>query len=74
MEFLLQTPRAYDTHASYPLWLVLHGAYAKAEQSITMFGAEAMDQSRWSSRECKDHASLADSRSNGSGWDKYVFR
>jgi poly(3-hydroxybutyrate) depolymerase len=41
MEHLLQPPRSYDAQASYPLWLVLHGAFAKAEQAIDVFGPEA---------------------------------
>jgi poly(3-hydroxybutyrate) depolymerase len=41
MEHLLQRPRSYDAQASYPLWLVLHGAFAKAEQAVDMFGPEA---------------------------------
>jgi len=41
MEYLLQTPRSYNAQAVYPLWLVLHGAYANAEKALAMFGAEA---------------------------------
>lgn len=43
MEHLLQAPRSYFHQASYPLWLVLHGAFDKADQSLTMFGAEAAE-------------------------------
>ena len=43
MEFLLQTPNSSTAKASYPLWLVLHGAFDKAEQSLAMFGAEATE-------------------------------
>ena len=42
MEHLLQTPRSYQPHASYAFWLVLHGAYARAEQALEMFGSEAI--------------------------------
>jgi poly(3-hydroxybutyrate) depolymerase len=45
MEFLLHTPLSYHAQATYPLWLVLHGAFGRAEQSISMFGSEAMEQS-----------------------------
>jgi hypothetical protein len=41
MENVLQTPRSYLIQDRYPLWLVLHGAFTKAEQALTMFGAEA---------------------------------
>lgn len=41
MEYLLQTPTSYHPQASYPMWLVLHGAYAGAQKALTMFGAEA---------------------------------
>jgi poly(3-hydroxybutyrate) depolymerase len=41
MEHLLQTPPAYHDQTSYPLWLVLHGAYAGAEKALAMFGQEA---------------------------------
>jgi len=44
MEYQLQTPRSYNAQASYPLWLVLHGAYAKAEKALAMFGAEAEER------------------------------
>jgi poly(3-hydroxybutyrate) depolymerase len=44
MEHLLQSPRSYPTRDSYPLWLVLHGAFAKAEQGLAMFGSEAMER------------------------------
>jgi poly(3-hydroxybutyrate) depolymerase len=44
MEHLLQTPRSYPARARYPLWLVLHGAFDKAEQALTMFGPEAAEQ------------------------------
>lgn len=44
MESLLQTPASYDAQACYPLWLVLHGAFARAEQAIVMFGVEAKEQ------------------------------
>jgi predicted esterase len=40
-EHLLQIPRSYPAQAPYPLWLVLHGAFAKAEQAVAMFGADA---------------------------------
>jgi hypothetical protein len=43
MEHLLQTPQSYDAQASYPLWLVLHGAFAEAEQALAMFGPEAAE-------------------------------
>jgi predicted esterase len=41
MEHLLQTPLADYDQDSYPLWLVLHGAYAGAEKALAMFGQEA---------------------------------
>jgi hypothetical protein len=44
MEYLFQTPRFYHAQASYPLWLVLHGAFAKAEEAIAMFGSEASEK------------------------------
>ena len=44
MEHLLQIPRSYPAQASYPLWLVLHGAYAMAEKALAMFGVEAEEQ------------------------------
>jgi poly(3-hydroxybutyrate) depolymerase len=43
MEHLLQTPRTSSAQASYPLWLVLHGAFSKAEQAVAMFGREAAE-------------------------------
>lgn len=47
MEHLLQTPSSYPDQASYPLWLVLHGAYARAEKSLAMFGDEALEQTAY---------------------------
>jgi len=44
MDYLLQTPRSYSAQASYPLWLVLHGAFAKAEKALAMFGSEAEER------------------------------
>ena len=46
MEHLLQTPSTYNSYAfvKYPLWLVLHGAYAKADKALTMFGHEAEER------------------------------
>lgn len=44
MEHLLQIPRSYPAHTPYPLWLFLHGAFAKAEQAMEIFGAEAEEQ------------------------------
>jgi poly(3-hydroxybutyrate) depolymerase len=44
MEHLLQTPRAYHAQASYPLWLILHGAFATAEQAIALFGSAAAER------------------------------
>ena len=41
MENILQTPRSYNSQGSYPLWLVLHGAYANAEKALAMFNTEA---------------------------------
>lgn len=41
MEHLLQVPRSYSAQTTYPLWLVLHGAYARSEKAVAMFGAEA---------------------------------
>jgi pimeloyl-ACP methyl ester carboxylesterase len=41
IEYLLQTPSLNPTQESYPLWLVLHGAYAKVEKALAMFGMEA---------------------------------
>lgn len=38
---ILQKPTTIDPAKTYPLWLVLHGAYDFAEQAIHMFGAEA---------------------------------
>jgi predicted esterase len=43
MKHLLQTPRSYHPQASYPLWLVLHGAFDRAEQAIDLFGPEARE-------------------------------
>jgi poly(3-hydroxybutyrate) depolymerase len=43
MEHLLQTPHSHTLQATFPLWLVLHGAFAKAEQSLAMFGAAAAE-------------------------------
>ena len=45
MEYQLQTPRAFHPQGSYPLWLVLHGAFAKAEQALALFGPEAAEHS-----------------------------
>jgi hypothetical protein len=36
MVHLLQIPRSHHAQASYALWLVLHGAFAKAEQAGDM--------------------------------------
>jgi poly(3-hydroxybutyrate) depolymerase len=36
-------PRSYTAQAIYPLWLVLHGAFANAEQALTLFGREATE-------------------------------
>ena len=46
MEYRLQPPRSYhdEAFAKQPLWLVLHGAYATAENSLVMFGREAEQQ------------------------------
>jgi pimeloyl-ACP methyl ester carboxylesterase len=41
MRYLLSLPQGYDSETSYPLWLVLHGAYATAEQSMALFEADA---------------------------------
>ena len=59
MEYLLQTPRSYNPNASYPLWLVLHGAYANAKKGLTMFGTEAEERDTFclapqASRPCGD--------------------
>src|SRR5215207_4283907 len=43
LEYLLQTPPAYHPQATYPMWLVLHGAFARAEQALTMFGPRAAE-------------------------------
>src|SRR5215216_4856547 len=43
MQHLLQTPGSYREQASYSLWLVSHGAFAKAEQALSMFGPEALE-------------------------------
>ena len=45
MEYQLQAPRAFHLQGSYPLWRVLHGAFAKAEQALAMFGSEATEHS-----------------------------
>lgn len=44
MEHLIQTPHSYDAQTSYPLWLVLHGAYATAGKALDMFGPQAEDR------------------------------
>jgi predicted esterase len=44
MKHLLQTPRSYHSQDPYPLWLVLHGAFNRAEQAINMFGHEARER------------------------------
>jgi poly(3-hydroxybutyrate) depolymerase len=44
MEYLLQVPQHYQNGSSYPLWLVLHGAYAKAEKALAMFGSRAEER------------------------------
>lgn len=44
MRYLLQEPPHYDPAQSYPLWVVLHGAFAHAEQGIELFGALAQAQ------------------------------
>ncbi|HKY54776.1 MAG TPA: alpha/beta hydrolase-fold protein [Anaerolineales bacterium] len=44
MEHILQTPSSYNAQASYPFWLVLHGAYANAEKALATFGAEAEER------------------------------
>jgi predicted esterase len=59
MEYLLQTPHAYHAQASYPLWLVLHGAFARADQALAMFGAEATEDAAFllapqATRSCGD--------------------
>src|SRR5215211_1574524 len=59
MEHLLQTPHSYDAQASYPLWLVLHGAFARAEQAPAMFGLEAAEHAAFllapqATRSCGD--------------------
>jgi predicted esterase len=43
MEHLIQKPRSNSSQATYPLWLVLHGAFAGAEQALTLFGHEAIE-------------------------------
>ena len=59
MEHLLEKPRAYHAQASYPLWLVLHGAFAKAEQALAMFGPDAAEHAAFllapqATRSCGD--------------------
>lgn len=44
MDHLLQTPPSYPAQASYSLWLVLHGAFAKADQALAIFGPEAAER------------------------------
>ena len=39
MEYSLQTPRSHNAQAAYPLWLVLHGAYANVEKVLGMGSA-----------------------------------
>lgn len=41
MQHLLQAPHADQSRQPYPLWLVLHGAFATADQALTMFGPAA---------------------------------
>ncbi len=41
MRFLLQPPINDQANETYPLWIVLHGAFATAEQATTLFGQEA---------------------------------
>jgi predicted peptidase len=41
MQHLIQLPQADQSRQPYPLWLVLHGAFATADQARTMFGPAA---------------------------------
>lgn len=43
MQHVLQTPHSYLSQASYPMWLILHGAFAGAERALTLFGREATE-------------------------------
>src|SRR5215207_4515435 len=59
LEYLLQTPPAYHPQATYPMWLVLHGAFARAEQALTMFGPRAAEHATFllapqATRSCGD--------------------
>lgn len=44
MQYLLQTPTNYDPARTYPFWVVLHGAFASAEQSRDFFSSQAYEQ------------------------------
>ena len=59
MKYILQKPTNIDASRKYSLWLVLHGAYAHAEQAIDLFGEEARTNSAYllapqASRTCDD--------------------
>ena len=59
MKYILQKPNSIDPLQTYPLWLVLHGAYDHAEQAIRMFGREALQHDAYllapqASRACGD--------------------
>jgi poly(3-hydroxybutyrate) depolymerase len=59
MKHLLQAPHSYHAQASSPLWVVLHGAFDRAEQAIDMFGHEAEERAAFllapqASRPCGD--------------------
>ena len=43
MEHIVQIPSSYHSQASCPLWLVLHGAFARAEQALATFSAETTE-------------------------------
>ena len=59
MTHILQKPTTIDPSLTYPLWLVLHGAYDHADQAIRLFGEEAKKRNAYllapqASRACGD--------------------
>ena len=59
MIHLLQTIPSYSAQASYALWLVLHGAYDRAEQAVALFGSDAAQRDTFllapqATRPCSD--------------------
>ncbi|MEM7028829.1 MAG: alpha/beta hydrolase-fold protein [Chloroflexota bacterium] len=59
MSSILQKPPKVQADQTYPLWLVLHGAYDVASQAIDIFGADAQARNAYllapqASRACGD--------------------